>query len=108
MGEQSYRQIPNLLKKYRRIRGLDQGRVAQLLGMKNSSRISRWENGDCIPSAMNLFRLAAIYRVLVDALFIEHLRAIRRDLIAKENNLVVSNRRGREPRATVIKYDPTK
>ena len=63
--------IPNCLRRYRKARGLKQKDVAEILGIKSASMISRWENGLCLPSTMNLFRLASLYRRMTDALFID-------------------------------------
>jgi transcriptional regulator with XRE-family HTH domain len=91
MKDEIYKRIPNLLKKHRRIRGLKQWQVAILLGLKNGSRISRWEKGECLPSALNIFRLSIIYRVLVDALFIDHIYALREEIHGREKKLFPAN-----------------
>jgi transcriptional regulator with XRE-family HTH domain len=75
-----YKRIPNVLRKYRRASGLKQLDVAQILGMKSSSRISRWENGEGIPSVVNVFKLAILYRVMVDSLFIDLIRYLRHEI----------------------------
>ena len=80
----TYKNIPNCLRKYRKARGLNQKDVAKVLGLKSASLISRWEKGICLPSPINLFRLAALYRTLVDALFIDLLRLLKQELIDKE------------------------
>jgi transcriptional regulator with XRE-family HTH domain len=76
--------IPNQLRKYRKARGLSQRAAARILGFADASCISRWENGDCLPSPLNLFRLAALYRTLVDGLYIEVLRAVREEIRGRE------------------------
>ena len=83
----TYKKIPNCLRKYRKARGLKQKEVAEILGLKSASLISRWEKGVSLPSPINLFRLAALYRILVDALFIDLLRFLKQELIKKEKNL---------------------
>ena len=80
--------IPNCLKKYRKARGLKQKEAAEVLGFKSASMISRWERGVCLPSAINLFRLAALYRRMTDALFIDLLRALRVDLHRREERIL--------------------
>ena len=72
--------ISNQLRKYRRARGLKQREAARILGLADASSLSRWERGVCLPSVMNMFRLAALYRVLVDALYIDTLRTIREEV----------------------------
>jgi transcriptional regulator with XRE-family HTH domain len=80
--------IPNSLKRYRKARGLQQKEVAKILGIKSASMISRWEKGRCLPSALNLFRLAVVYRTMVDALYIDLLRASRADLHEREQRIL--------------------
>jgi transcriptional regulator with XRE-family HTH domain len=80
--------IPNCLRRHRKARGLKQKDVAKILGLKSSSMISRWENGLCLPSALNLFRLASLYRTMADALFIDLLRALRSDLHKREEKVL--------------------
>lgn len=87
MEEQS-KNIPNCLKKYRKARGLKQKDVARILSIKSASIISRWENGACKPSAINLFKLAALYRTMVDALFIDQLREIKKKILKREEKLI--------------------
>ncbi len=61
--------------------------VAKILGLKNASIISRWEKGVSFPNPKHLFRLAVLYRTMVDALFIDLIRLLRKDLLKKEENL---------------------
>ena len=77
MEKTNIKRKPNHLRKYRRARGLDQQEVAKILGLKNTSAISRWEKGICLPGPIFMFKLAILYRTMVDALFIE----IRRELL---------------------------
>ena len=72
--------IQNSLRKHRRARGLSQKDVAAMLGLKSASIVSRWENGACLPSTRNVFRLAALYRTMVDALYFDLMRSMRRQL----------------------------
>ena len=69
------------------IRGLKQKDVAKILGLKNTGMISRWEKGICFPNPKHLFRLAVLYRTMVDALFIDLIRVLRKDLLKKEESL---------------------
>jgi transcriptional regulator with XRE-family HTH domain len=41
------------------------GEKAAILGFADASSLSRWEQGVCLPSVMNLFRLARLYRTSV-------------------------------------------
>ena len=92
----SYRAVPNCLRKYRRIRRLKQKQVALILGLKTTSRILQWENGSTIPNIVNLFKLAIIYRVLPDALFIDLVRDLREEIRKGEEKVLgnVSERNG--------------
>ncbi|OPY73241.1 MAG: Helix-turn-helix domain protein [Syntrophorhabdus sp. PtaU1.Bin002] len=82
-----YKRIPNCLRKCRKIAGYSQKQVALLLGIENAGMISRWENGSCFPSPVNIFRLAAVYHTMADALYIDLLRAVRREIQARRNQL---------------------
>lgn len=79
--------MPNLLRKYRKVRGLTEKDVARLLNLKSPSRISRWEKGACLPSLVNAFRLARLYRVMVDALFTDLADSLKEDIRKQENEL---------------------
>jgi len=74
--------VVNSLRRYRKARGLQQKEVARILGLKSTSLISRWENGLCLPKPLNMFKLAVLYRTMVDALFID-LRTLLKDEIYK-------------------------
>jgi len=87
MKEEIHKRLPNLLRRYRRTRGLTQRDVAKLLGLRTSSRISKWESGACLPSLANAFRLSVVYRVLADALFVDLLRSLRKDINEREKKL---------------------
>jgi transcriptional regulator with XRE-family HTH domain len=80
--------IPNCLRKYRKARGLSQRDVAEILGLGSTSVISRWEKGVCLPSSLNILKLAVIYRTMADALFIDLLRSLRRELLKKEKEVL--------------------
>jgi transcriptional regulator with XRE-family HTH domain len=82
----------NCLRKYRKARGLKQKEVALLLGLRNTSEISRWEKGNCLPQTINLFRLSIIYRTLIDALFIDTIRRLRQEIFEKEEFLATQTR----------------
>jgi DNA-binding XRE family transcriptional regulator len=76
--------ILNQLRKYRKARGLKQRQAARIIGLADASSLSRWEHGTSLPSVMNMFRLAALYRTLVDALYIDAMRTIREDVRRRE------------------------
>lgn len=77
----------NNLRKYRKVRGLTQRQVAQILGLKSPSMVSRWETGTVLPDLQNLFRLAILYRTMVDALFTDQMHLLRADLFRRERLL---------------------
>lgn len=59
------------LRRFRRAKGLTQIEVAQRMGHKDSSLISRWEHGFSLPDLKNAFTLAELYGVTVDELFVD-------------------------------------
>jgi len=67
---------PNNLRLYRKQAGLFQKEVAQLLKLDCTDRISHWEKGTAVPSLINLFRLAAIYKTSPQDLYQETWRTI--------------------------------
>jgi DNA-binding XRE family transcriptional regulator len=85
----------NQLRKYRKARGLSQVDAAHILGFADGSRISRWERGQCLPTTINLFRLAAAYKTMVDALYIDVLREIRNEVQTREQQ-VLTQRHGHD------------
>jgi len=88
MDYKSYKKIPNLLRKYRRVRGLSQKQVAAILGLKSASRVSSWEKGRCIPSLVNAIRLSILCRSMVDALFFDHVKAMRLEIRGREEKIL--------------------
>ena len=61
--------IPNKLRFFRTQAKLFQKDVAKALGLDCADRISHWENGIAMPSVANLFRLAAVFKVLPHDLY---------------------------------------
>jgi transcriptional regulator with XRE-family HTH domain len=57
------------LRRYRKAKKLTQKQVAARMGLRDSSLISRWENGFSLPDLENALKLSAIYGVTVNALF---------------------------------------
>ncbi|MFH1561857.1 MAG: helix-turn-helix transcriptional regulator [Nitrospirota bacterium] len=84
MKKTPYNQIPNCLRKYRKARGLRQSDVARILKLKSTSLISRWENGVCLPSTLNIFKLSILYRTLMVALFVDLYRALKEEIMKRE------------------------
>jgi len=91
MGNTHQRSLNNCLRKHRRLRGLRQKDVAKILGLRSTSMISRWEQGVCLPEALNVLRLSILYRAMVDALFIDLVRDLRKELLRKEEEVLKSS-----------------
>jgi len=62
----------NKLRELRMKNNLTQKQVAKLLGLQCEDRLSHWENGLAMPSVRNLFRLANIYKVMPNDLYINY------------------------------------
>ncbi len=88
MTNKRERRIPNLLRKYRKVRGYRQKDVAKILNLRSPSRVSRWEKGVCLPSFSNALRLAVVYRVMVDIIYPDLLANIRHEIMTRENKVV--------------------
>jgi len=56
------------------------------MGLRSPSRISLWENGEDVPNIVNAFKLAIIYHVMIDALFIVLLRNLREEIKGNEES----------------------
>ncbi len=55
--------IQNNLRHYRELKGLTQLQVATYLGLKSSTRISKWEKGVLYPHVRNFVRLLELYEI---------------------------------------------
>ena len=75
-----YKKVPNCLRKFRKISGYTQKQVAGLIGICNTSMVSRWEKGRRFPSPLNIFRLAVLYKTMADALYIDLVRELSREI----------------------------
>jgi transcriptional regulator with XRE-family HTH domain len=83
--------IPNSLKKYRRLSGYSQKKVAIKLGYKQTSCLSRWEKGYTMPKARELFRLSMLYKTVPNHLYFELWRQLSQEFSNEENNPHGSN-----------------
>ena len=63
--------VPNWLRSHRHRCGFSQKRVAKLLGLSDTSMLSRWERGKSFPNLFQAFTLARIYRLTPHELFQE-------------------------------------
>ena len=59
----------NKLRYYRKKAKLQQEEVAEILGLKYTSLISRWENSFSYPDLINALKLAVVYGIMVDELY---------------------------------------
>ena len=87
--------MPNCLRKYRRAAGFKQKDVACMLGLKGSGVISGWESGLRTPKLESLFKLAILYRTMVDSLYID-LRILLREEVAQAEKLYKQKRSGNQ------------
>jgi transcriptional regulator with XRE-family HTH domain len=76
----------NSLRFHRTNAGLRQTDVARLLGLDCADRLSRWENGLAVPSIVNLFKLATVYKVEPRELYGELYQSITNEQLRAFNN----------------------
>jgi transcriptional regulator with XRE-family HTH domain len=60
--------IAELLKEWRKRKGLTQLQVMNHLGFSSMDRISRWETGKAEPGAKNLMKLILLYQIPIEQL----------------------------------------
>jgi len=84
----NFKNIPNCLRKYRKARGLTQKDVARILNLKSTGLVSRWEKGICLPSALNIFKLATLYRTMAEALFYNLARTSKENILKREQEIL--------------------
>ena len=82
------RLIPNRLKTYRLGVYLSQKQVAKMLGLSNTSKLSRWEQGHGYPTIANLFQLCLIYKTIPQSIYTDLWQNISQDFFIRENNLL--------------------
>ena len=84
---------PNKLKLFRQSNGYSQKKVARILGLADTSILSRWEHGVAVPSLVHVFRLSRIYHTLPHELFQElwHSLEAEYNLLAQEEEPFSSN-----------------
>lgn len=59
-------EVGQRIKKLRENKGLEQLEVANMLGYKSQSTISKWESGTNLPTGKNMIKLAQIFGVTSD------------------------------------------
>ena len=74
----------NHLYIYRRRLSRSSRQVAVLLGHKNTTTLSNYERGECLPGLVNALRLAIILRVPIEFLFPTLYDDLREEIRAQE------------------------
>lgn len=87
------RHIPNLLRKHRKQWGYQQKEVAEMLGLKSTNRLSRWEKGTAVPNVQNLLKLGIIYGTLCDQLYLNLVINLRREISRKREEVLKKRKR---------------
>jgi transcriptional regulator with XRE-family HTH domain len=82
----------NRLIEYRKRMGFNQKTVAQLLGLKDASLLSRYESGSLLPTLESALTLEIIYRVPVAFLFPNLYEAIRSKIRDHEEKISTESR----------------
>ncbi|MBS1511091.1 MAG: helix-turn-helix transcriptional regulator [Bacteroidetes bacterium] len=77
---------PNRLKKFRRMAGYSQKKVARLLGFADTSTISRWEHGITAPNIIQLLWLAKLYHCLPHEFYPDLWNVIAPDLLTQHES----------------------
>ena len=72
-----YKGFPNALREHRKAKGLSQAGVARILGFKDKTWISHWENGDAVPNLISAIRLSVLYQVPIENLFHDLVKIIQ-------------------------------
>lgn len=88
MENTAFKNIPNCLRKCRKVKGFSQNEVALILGLKSTSMISRWEKGVCLPELINALKLASLYGTWVDVMFIDLKDSLKTNLMKREAKIL--------------------
>lgn len=59
-----------------------------LLGLKDTSPLSRWEKGVSLPGLIHLFRLSRIYKAMPSEMYFDLWQHISKEISVKEQNLL--------------------
>ncbi len=59
-------EVGDRIKRLRETKGLEQSDLADMLGYKSQSTISKWESGTNLPTGKNMIKLAQIFGVTSD------------------------------------------
>lgn len=74
------RQKPNRLRKYRLLAGYKQHEVAIKLGLRHTTPLTRWEQGQSIPSLKYALKLSVLYNTFVQELFYDLYKEIKQEV----------------------------
>ena len=77
----------NDLRYYRLRFGYSQKRAARILGHKGPQKISNYEQGRHLPNLHTAFKLAALYRVPVDFLYLDFFKSVLSEVRQNEEQL---------------------
>lgn len=86
------RNIPNTLRRYRKLWGYEQMDVAYILGLKSHALISKWECGVMLPNIKNLMQLCIIYRTVPDELYYDLRHRYQKDITDRQEKLAEKRR----------------
>ena len=81
------RRTNNSLWVARQRMGFSQKSVAQTLGLKKTSVLSRYERGTRLPGLVNALRLEIVYRMPVAFLYPDLYRRIKEEIRQKEDKI---------------------
>ena len=73
--------------------GYTQKDLAFLLGLKNYSTISRWEQGTAIPGIVVLLKLSILFRTLPGELYFDLIKELREEVYIREKSLQTKQRK---------------
>lgn len=62
----THTEVGDRIKRLREAKGLEQSDLADMLGYKSQSTISKWESGTNLPTGKNMIKLAQIFGVTSD------------------------------------------
>lgn len=81
MEYEHYRGIPNAIKQYRKAKGLSQKQLATMMGFKDKTWISHWENGKAIPNLISAIKLSVFLGVPINELFHHLTNRVREEVV---------------------------
>ena len=88
------RPVKNEIRTYRLRRGFSQRDVAKILGYRNQSPISHWENGSKVPNLENFLKLSAALKVPPELLYRDLLRKVREEVFRRKREFGIWERYG--------------